>query len=237
MNKRPLIVCSTADMVVSDVPRQVTNDAYHHSITRAGGYLVNVSYLNGDFDFTWLGRASGLLLAGGRDICPTLYGGDERDAVKPNRCRDRFEKKLITTALALDLPILGICRGMQLLNVALGGSLIGDIEREGLGEGINHNNGKSPRDADAHEIFIERGSLLSHITDALIIQVNSMHHQCIDNLAPRLRCSARAKGGIVEAVEMLEEPFVVGVQWHPEERDDVFSRNLFQQFINAASPE
>lgn len=169
-----------------------------------------------------VGRLDGLLLIGGNfDIPPELYGESpipELGYVK--RERSEFEARLIELALAKDLPTLGICGGMQTVNVVLGGTLFQDIEAQRPGS--RQHQQQTRKDRVSHRVAVEPGTLLYRAVAGrrtgrrISVGVNSTHHQAIKDLGRGLRASARAADGIVEGLESTEHTFVVGVQWHPE---------------------
>lgn len=204
-----------------------------------------------------LERYSGLLLTGGLDIHPNNYDsrnepGDESMSfedlcteykIKPDLKRDAFEIPLAQLAYERKLPMLGICRGFQLINVALGGSLIKDI-RTGLRhpaykdeDAPEHEPGESPM----HGVCVDLNSRLYHIMWTWPCVVNSRHHQGITlkEMSPKLKASAFAPDGIVEAVEAPDHPWAIAVQWHPERQADKYvyepCRALFNSFVAAAS--
>lgn len=178
----------------------------------------------------------GLLLTGsGPDLPPSLYGERQRYQFRVmSRRRYAFELEMIQMAVAADLPVLGICGGMQALNVALGGTLIQDIASQVV-EPLPHR-AKGPATKHVHSIRILAKSLLSRITGRLTIRVNSSHHQSVKATGPRLVASALAPDGVIEAVESPGKRFLLGVQWHPEflYDHDVIQRKLFAAFIRAA---
>lgn len=186
-----------------------------------------------------LGEIQGLVLTGGADIDPVLYGERRHpatDMAEPGR--DEFELVLARSAMDRDVPLLAICRGMQVLNVAAGGSLVQDIPTE-VATAIGHRV-ESPKDAIAHAIAIAPGSRLETILSggpdpSRDTAVNSRHHQAVRRLATSLTASATAPDGIVEAIERPGARFCVGVQWHPENfwRTGEF-RPLFDAFVGAA---
>lgn len=181
----------------------------------------------------------GLLLTGGGDVDPSLYGEARHPTVQDAEPgRDAFELELVRRAMASDVPLLAICRGAQVLNVADGGTLVQDIP-SAVSTDLRHSVDERP-DCVAHAITIEEGSRLSHVLgrDAHAIcdcSVNSRHHQSIDRLGARLTVSARSVDGIVEAIENPAARFCIGVQWHPENfwRTGEFAP-LFEAFIAAA---
>jgi len=166
---------------------------------------------------------AGLVLAGGTDVDPALYGAapqPETDA--PDRVRDRLEMGLIREALDRDLPVLAICRGQQILNVALGGTLLQHIEGH-----------KCPKQREVHPVSITPGSRLKAILTADEYTVNSRHHQCVDKTGTGLEIAARTPAGVIEALEMPGRRFVLAVQWHPEARTDGPDARIFEAFRDA----
>ncbi len=165
----------------------------------------------------------GLLLAGGTDVDPAIYGAERvPETDEPDTARDALERSLIEQALARDLPILGICRGIQMFNVALGGSLIQHIEGH-----------KAPKQREVHQVGIEPGSILDSILNRREFMVNSRHHQCVGKVAPGLAVTAKSPDGIVEALELPGKRFVLAVQWHPEARTDGPDAAIFEAFRQA----
>ncbi|HYI97952.1 MAG TPA: gamma-glutamyl-gamma-aminobutyrate hydrolase family protein [Bryobacteraceae bacterium] len=154
----------------------------------------------------------GVILTGGTDIDPALYGETrQRETDVPDPDRDAAEVSLVRQALERDMPILAICRGHQLLNVALGGTLVQHME--------GHQQRTEDRSLPAHNIAIKSGTLLNEIADAEIWPVNSRHHQAIKSLAPDLRVAAvDERDNTIEAIYHPKRRFVLGVQWHPEDQ-------------------
>ena len=163
-----------------------------------------------------LDRLDGLVLSGGIDVDPALYGRAPHPKLgRVDRGRDDFELALTREALSRDLPILAICRGHQVLNVATGGTLVQDIPSE-LKGGVTHD-APGRRTRRSHAVEVVRASRLAEILGEGTHPVNSFHHQAIDELGEGLLVSARSpKDGLIEGVEMKGRSFVVGVQWHPE---------------------
>ena len=179
-----------------------------------------------------IGPCCGLLLTGGGDVDPALYGeiaSPETDPPDPER--DAVEAALIDEALARDLPLLGICRGMQLLNVHLGGSLVQHLPTVG-----RHVRRTSDRGLPAHRVVIEPGSMLASIAHRQMWEVNSRHHQAVARLAGGFKvCASDPEDGTVEAFELPARRYVLAVQWHPENQvsNDPEQRTLFQTFAAA----
>jgi len=163
-----------------------------------------------------LERLDGLLLSGGIDVDPALYGRAPHPRLgRVDRARDEFELALTRHALRRELPLLAICRGQQVLNVAAGGTLVQDIASE-LAGALKHD-AAGRRTRRAHAVEVAPGSRLREILGAGPLSVNSFHHQAVDRLGDGLVVSGRSPAdGVVEAVEMRERAFVIGVQWHPE---------------------
>jgi putative glutamine amidotransferase len=185
---------------------------------------------------------SGLLLTGGDDVEPARYGETPHaTVVEAEHGRDEFEIALITAARARKLPIFAICRGVQVLNVACGGTLVQDIPSQIAGA-LAHSLAVPPNQPFtlAHEVWLEKDSLLSRLmrerlADADTCEVNSRHHQAVKVVAPGFVVCATAPDGVIEAIEDPAQPFCLGVQWHPENffRTGEF-RPLFEGFVDAA---
>jgi putative glutamine amidotransferase len=198
--------------------RHVLNEAYASAVAAAGAVPLILPPQAGNTD-ALLGLVDGLLLSGGADLAPARYGDHE---IHPatygiDAARDQFELDLVAAAVAADLPVLGICRGIQVLNVALGGTLIQDIPTQ-VASAASHRQQEDglPADAIGHEVVVAADPVVASVFDAATIGVNSFHHQAIARLAPSLVAVAHAPDGIVEAVVRPASAFLVGVQWHPE---------------------
>ena len=190
-----------------------------------------------------LSGIDGLLLTGGADVSPSRYG-EAADATthEAEPGRDEFEIALVTAARARQLPIFAICRGIQVLNVACGGTLVQDIPSQIVGA-LTHYLTVPPHQSFslAHEVWLERDSLLSklmreRLADADTCEVNSRHHQAVKTVANGFIVSATAPDGVIEAIEDPSRRFCVGVQWHPENffRTGEF-RPLFEDFLEAST--
>jgi putative glutamine amidotransferase len=179
-----------------------------------------------------LRKAKGIILGGGVDINPELYHKPEyRDLCrKPDLYRDSLEMELIKYAFRYKIPLLGICRGNQMINVALGGTLIPDLPSV-KPEWELHRNGSET----AHYLIIAKGSWLDTLIGNDFVWVNSRHHQAIDLIAPGFRVSAWSADSVIESIEIIstsEKPFVVGIQWHPEMLNDSLSAKTARMFID-----
>ena len=210
---------------------------YEESVRRAGGD-ARVLNAAADAPADVIGAVHGLLLTGGGDVRPDLYGAAPHatfDPAEPGR--DEYEIALVRLALEKDLPVFAICRGVQLLNVARGGTLIQHIPDE-VGTTVNHRV-PTPPHSIAHEVWIESRSLLERLMGARFeageaCPVNSRHHQAPKDLGEGLIASATAPDGVIEAIEDPSRRFCLGVQWHPENfwRTGEF-RTLFEAFVQA----
>jgi putative glutamine amidotransferase len=198
--------------------RTGVNAAYARSVVVAGGVPLILSPVLGP---SYAGRAldglDGLLLTGGEDIDPAWYGAEPSpELYPPSRERDLFELAIFAAARQRDLPILGICRGIQLVNVGLGGTLHQDLPSERPGP-VDHNP-PADRAARSHDVVLESGSRAAIALGATRLRVNSFHHQAIRDLAPGVVVSGTTEDGVIEAVESpADAPWLLAVQWHPEE--------------------
>ena len=220
------------------------NEAYVQSVVRAGGVPVLIP--TGIPASTWdgiLSHLSGVLITGGGDVDPARFNGESHPAVYGiDAERDQIEITLVQKSAAANRPLLGICRGIQVINVALGGTLYADIA--GLKPGaIKHDWFPDwPRDTLSHEVTLAEDSQIihylgiDHTTHPPAIKVNSMHHQGLRDLAPSLKPVAFSQDGLVEAVELAGHSYGLGVQWHPEcLPDSPPMQSLFRSFIIAAN--
>lgn len=185
-------------------------------------------------------RLDGVLIAGGADLDPATYGEAPLPACgRPDTSRDATELALVRWALVDGLPVLAICRGAQVLNVASGGTLFQDLGTQ-RSAGITHDyfleDGQYARDTIAHEVRLATGSRLAEIVGAETLSVNSRHHQAVKSLGEGLVATAFAPDGLIEGVETANGLFAIGVQWHPEDLTDsqLASRRLFDAFVRAA---
>jgi putative glutamine amidotransferase len=183
-------------------------------------------------------RLDGLILSGGGDVDPALYGEQLDGSRGVDRQRDDMEMALARWALKEGKPLLAICRGIQVLNVALGGTLYQDLAAH-KPDSIRHNYFDSAgfeRDYLAHKVNFAPGSRLARLLGASSLPVNSLHHQGLKSLAAELTPVGHAPDGLVEAVEIADHPFAIGVQWHPEALapQDPVMRRLFEGLADAA---
>ncbi len=215
-------------------PAHASSATYVNAVIKAGGIPILIPPDITDSDLDLLFRLDGVLFSGGYDINPDLYGGRPHPSIEGvDDSRDQLERHMVLAAAQSGKPFLGICRGIQIINVALGGDLYDDL-LEHLPGSLQHENHKLRRDYLAHRVSIETNSQLLNILASNQVQVNSLHHQGIRKLGDGLKVSASAPDGLIEAVELAGHPFGLGVQWHPEElQEDPAMCNLFQTFITA----
>lgn len=235
-DSRPIIGVTTyleqAQTGVWDVPASFLPKVYFEAVNLAGGIaiLLPPQPVDGDIARAVIERLDGLIVAGGKDVDPARYGQERLPTTdEPRPDRDEWEAALLDAAIETGTPFLGICRGLQILNVALGGSLhqhlpnVVGSDRYSAGGGVFSDN----------EVFVEpqtKVAELLHSGDTLVGK--SYHHQAIDELAPGLNVSARSDDGTVQAVEVEGVPFGIGVQWHPEHTPD--DLRLFEGLVDAA---
>jgi putative glutamine amidotransferase len=180
-------------------------------------------------------RLEGILFSGGGDIAMEFSPGEPHPRINGvDRERDSVELKMLQTAASDGKPFLGICRGCQVMNVALGGTLYTHIPDQ-LPNALDHDYPGNMRRVLVHEVKLEEGTHLAKIFEEPILKVNSLHHQGIKDVAPAVRVAGYARDGLVEAIELPDHPFALAVQWHPEWlTDQEATRNLFRKFVEAA---
>lgn len=218
-------------------PRNTINEDYSRSIAAAGGVPILLAPLaDTSVVADQLALADGLLLAGGSDVDVALYGEEPRrgGAGAPQLLRDAAEREALRVAYERNLPVLGICRGLQVLNVWLGGSILQDNADSGTD--LQHWSPAGP-DEGWHSITVDADSVLGGALGASQLRVNSFHHQSIGRLADGLKAVSHAPDGIIEGAESTTpggQP-VVGVQWHPEMMSRTFepAQRLFSWFVDA----
>jgi len=211
---------------------------YQESVRRSGGEarVLEPGKDRPEDLKTW---CHGLMLTGGVDVDPARYGEERHEAVRDiEPARDEFELALAKEALAADIPILAICRGMQVINVACGGTLVQDIPSQWETQ-VKHNGHyeKAARHEVLHHVQVQRGSQVEKIVASEEVGVNSFHHQAVKRVAAGFIVTSRAPDGIIESIEMPGKRYMVGVQWHPEEMSGVRADmlNLFVSFVAAAA--
>jgi len=226
----PAVAVTAPRRLVEGRERVTLNTAYVRALEGAGLVPLAVpTMLAADRAGAALAAVRGLVLTGGEDVAPARYGAAPHPRLGDvDPVRDAAELALIAAARARGLPILAICRGIQILNVALGGTLYQDLDSERPGP-VPHND-----ETGRHPVHVEAGSLLERTLGTRSASVNSRHHQAIRDLAPGLKAVAWADDGIIEGAEPSDakEPWMVAVQWHPE---DLTERALFDGFARAVA--
>lgn len=215
----------------TDPEPTVAQSKYMESLARAGAGMRWVELSDPEQAVQDALTCDGLLLPGGGDMDPKFYGQARIPACgEPNLLRDAAEPLLLRAFLAADKPVLGICRGIQVMNAVLDGDLYQDIKPF---EHLPHNG----HWAKVHTVTVRRGTLLSRILGQDTVLVNSQHHQAVDRVAPGFTLAALSEDGIVEAIEKPDARFCLGVQWHPEWLSDAdpAMQSLFDAFVNACS--
>lgn len=237
MSRPPLIGVSTSITVGTQPERAHVNSTYLHAVQQAGGVPALLPPQLSAASLERLGREiSGLLLTGGGDVEPARFGEAPHATlydVAP--ARDTIETSALHLALERGLPVLAVCRGIQILNVALGGSLFQDVATE-PGTQLPHSQAE-PRDQPTHKVKVKPGSRLAQSLGTDELEVNSLHHQAVKALGAGLAAVAWAPDQIVEGVELTDpERLVLGVQWHPEELvgHSEPARRLFSALVAAA---
>ena len=207
---------------------------YGRAILRAGGLPLIVPIVDEEDIPLLCERLDGLIVTGGGDINPTLYGEEPHvklGAVYPGG--DKYEKELILKFLEMDKPFIGMCRGLQMFNISLGGTNYQDLEAQFEGE-LHQHKQNAMRTHRTHSVTLEDDSLLYEIMKEKKFNVNSFHHQGVKDVSPQLTVAARASDGLVEALESKHHQFAMGIQWHPEEfalQEDEASMNIFNRFV------
>ena len=234
----PPLIGITTGLAAKGPPGAQLNASYLLAVQRAGGVPVLLPpHLSPEARDRLLGTLDGLMLTGGGDVNPGRYGekpaGTNMESVSKER--DALEFAAIDAALDRDIPILALCRGAQILNVRFGGSLHQHIPADVRGSTLDHAV-PQPREGPAHDVEVEVGSLLHRVVRARAFNVNSRHHQAVNQPGYGIQVVARAPDGIVEGIELVARRFVLGVQWHPEDMAGIFDSadRLFAAFVGAA---
>lgn len=219
-----------------DSTAHTLQNTYVQAVIAGGGipFIIPTGVENDVQQITAL--LDGLIISGGGDMDPHLFNEEpwpQLGNVTPER--DSIELELVKHMLSLDKPILGICRGHQVLNVAFGGTLYQDITSQCITPLLQHEQ-KAKRDHRSHAVHLVKGTILGSIANSEVIMVNSFHHQALKDVPLPLVISGKSSDGIIEAVESPNHNFVVGVQWHPEalmDNEDQVSFRLFSAYIKA----
>lgn len=210
---------------------------YQKVIAANGGIPIILPFLEENLAQEMVEKCDAILFSGGEDVDPQFYGQDPHQKLGETiPLRDKWEIALLEKAMEKKKPILAICRGIQLVNIALGGSLIQDIPSD-IKNSIKHSQTVN-RSWDSHWVTLEKGSRLEEILQETKIRVNSLHHQAIDRLAEPLRVTAKSSDGVIEAIEHeYYGNFLLGIQWHPESMaaTDEKMNKIFAEFVKSAT--
>ena len=226
------------DTAFKEYERHFCNEAFVMKIREAGGVPLLVPYIDNFTDEMiedYISSIDSLLLPGGGDIEPSLYGEEKIEQCgKTDITLDLFHIALIKECKAQGKPILGICRGYQLMNVAFGGTMYQDLGI--FNKYFNHSDLKT-YSTTSHSVKIVENTKLNKIINLDEVRVNSLHHQALKDIAPSMIVSAESEDGVIEAIESLnKDTFIVGVQWHPEtmiENKDIMNK-LFEAFVDSS---
>ncbi len=216
----------------SKFPWYAMRENYFTAITRAGGLPIALPHVP-ERAKEYLALIDGLVVTGGAfDVDPALFGAEMRhDSVSTKNRRTQFELAVIRAAYEIDMPALGICGGQQLMNVALGGTLIQHIP-DAISDALAHEQ-PNPRDEAGHGVSLAAGSALLRITQRAKMEVNSAHHQAVEKPAAGFTVNAVAPDGVIEGIEDASRRWFIGVQWHPEFAIDPGDVRLFESFLTA----
>lgn len=232
---KPLIGVITSTDLDGDVYYEGKDNV--NAILKAGGVPVLLPYYEQEEEVTVIaGMIDGLYATGGYDIDPTLFGEEPHPklgTILPER--DTFEISIMKKMLELEKPILGVCRGSQTLNIALGGDMYQDIYAQISSPLLQHRQ-NAPKYYGSHFVRVKEGSLLHRLTGKTELRVNSRHHQANRNVRNPLQVCATASDGVIEAIESTEHEFVLALQWHPENMfmaNDTPSAAIFNGFVSA----
>lgn len=235
-NRKPFIALTPYYNIEKEEPYM--RPAYLKAVRAAGGIPVILPAELDEAELRQiLEQTDGVLFTGGPDIHPFHFGEEtQRFCGNVSVKRDAMELMLLKLAMEMKKPILGICRGIQLLNIALGGDIYQDIPSQFQEEFPIAHTQPFGYEIPSHTVNVVQGTLLAKLVQTDVLKVNSMHHQAVRNVAPGLTVSGHAPGGLVEAIELPGYPFLLGVQWHPEylwEADEAIMR-IFKGFVDAA---
>ncbi|MGH7618168.1 MAG: gamma-glutamyl-gamma-aminobutyrate hydrolase family protein [Gemmatimonadaceae bacterium] len=233
MTFAPFVIVTATTEIIRGVPRVRVNEAYTNALVDAGLVPMVLPPVDARLAVASLRDVAGLVLTGGEDLDPALFGEAAHHATDaPHAARDAYEVALARAAEEQRVPTFAICRGAQIMNVALGGSLVQDIPSEEPSDVEHSPDGK--RAERVHAVEIDPGSRLARIVGTTHIRTNSSHHQAVRRTANALHVTARSEDGIIEALEPRDPAWwMVAVQWHPEEltaTDDPWDRRLFAAF-------
>ncbi len=228
----PVIGITTSHVAEGILPHDRVSSSYILAVRHAGGIPVLLPNLG---DASALAALDGLVISGGGDFDPATYGQSPEGTLMAGVSAERDATELaLLRAASPDLPVLGICRGIQALAVAFGGTLIQDVPTARPSELVHAQ--PEGRDARTHGVSVEPGSQLGAVLGSPSIRVNSFHHQAVDRLPDGFRAVAWADDGLLEGMERSDRPFCLGVQWHPENltENEEHARRLFEAVVRAA---
>lgn len=242
--KKILVTTARKNFLSGEHPKSLTRAQYFDKIIQHGGFPIAIVYgksLDRTYMEEMIAMCDGLLLTGGGDINPSRYHAKLSSAtghftsdvpMEIDDLRDEVEIELLNRFLVDKKPVLGICRGMQLLNVVLGGTLQQDLSAStGDAKSHFHPGGEKALDKYLHEVTFAHNRIFADL-EGQKFSVNSFHHQALELVSPKLNVVASAPDGIIEAVELSDSTqFVFGVQWHPEQLSDELSERIFGEFL------
>ena len=239
MTNTPLVIVTATTETVRERSRVRVNEAYTNALAAFGVVPMVLPPIDPDVAVAALDDVAGLVLTGGEDVDPRYFGEVPHAATgRPHAGRDAYELALARAAATQRIPTLAICRGAQVLNVALGGTLLQHIPEQ-IGTTTEHElGGGAQRQQRVHDIAIDPDTRLAQIIGDTAIRVNSSHHQSVARPAPTLHVTAKSPDGVIEALEANDrEWWMIAVQWHPEELTataESWDRRLFAAFVDAA---
>jgi putative glutamine amidotransferase len=236
MSFAPFVIVTATTEIIRDVSRVRVNEAYTDALAAAGLVPIVLPPIDPAVAVASLTDIAGLVLTGGEDVDPAHFGQKAHPATgEPHDRRDAYELALAREAHDRRIPTLAICRGLQVMNVALGGSLIQDIPTQHSSDIVHDPAGR--RSDRVHRVTVDAESSLARVVGSTSIATNSSHHQAVDRLGRGLRVIAKSEDGIVEALEPTDGAWwMIGVQWHPEELTataEDWDRRLFAAFADA----
>jgi putative glutamine amidotransferase len=233
----PLIGITTRDGRDPDGhPTVALQHSYAKAVIQAGGIPVPIPNILPESDLYHLyGQVSGILFSGGGDISLGYFNGEDHPRIDGvDEARDETELALVRKAVEDRKPILGICRGAQLLNISLGGTLYTHIAEQ-LPRALDHDYPGNRRKTIVHPVNVDETSHAAAIFGETLLRVNSLHHQGLKEIAPGLRVAGCAPDGLAEIIELTDHPYAIAVQWHPEWlTDQPPMQRLFQSFVDAS---
>ncbi|MFD1126051.1 gamma-glutamyl-gamma-aminobutyrate hydrolase family protein [Lentilactobacillus raoultii] len=236
MQKQPIIGVPAESRLLAGAFRNSVNEPEINGIADYGGVPLMIPTRHPELMPYYLPLIDGLLLPGGPDVSPVLYGEEPIPGIGPtDTLLDQSEIQLVKLAVAQHIPIFGLCRGLQIINVALGGTLYQDLTTQ-KPKGLLKHHQDAPMSQGTHHVSIVAGSKLSKIFGVTSLLANSHHHESVKQLASGLKLSATASDDVVEGAESLDDDSIIAVQWHPEtmyQADEVMAR-LFADLIERA---